>query len=215
MAIDLNSTEQTFTQLLFKLKFYIAAFIGVILLLSFVLTKAHPQRKSYAKDYNYLYSLSEDLKAGREVSFDMLEAKLENFSTLRPQFDAFFIDEHVKSEEFEKANAIFADIRNRIIAKDALIDLFTEASLAIEKSEFKSAYEKCLRIHQSEGIKEGYPTLFSYNLFRLQELEKHLGKQAKAEKSKNELISFLDSLDDSSSINITVLNILKHCVKDK
>ena len=166
MKVNLEKPEHSVKQILFKFKYAIGIFFIAVLSLSCLMTAKHPQRISYAKDYNYLYSYLDSLNEGKEVEIEKLEEKLHEFNGLRTNFNLHLINEYAKSHDFEKVESILQEVNAKSVSKNTLVDKFTEASLNIEREELEVGYEKCMEIYQTEGVKETYPVLFAYNLFR-------------------------------------------------
>lgn len=215
MKVDLSKKDLSLKDLIIKLRMPLLVFFGGIFVLSFILSKAHPEKVSHAKDFSYLYSLGESWKAGREISETKLTKKLSKFPELKQEFDAFYIERAIENENFDELEGRISEIRGRVSIDNALVKRFTDASLAIERGDYESGYEICRAIYNEEALKEDYPTLYAYNLFRLYELEKKLDQGALAEVTGKELSAFLESDGVDTSIDRQVKKIFINCLKGK
>jgi len=212
MTEDFKESDQSILKIALGLKYYIGGFVFCIGALSLAMAKMHPEKKSYAKDYNYLYSLLDDLQAGREVPVEKIEKKLEQFKAVRPEFDSFILDQHLKAQDFERAENLVGEIRKRSIFNDGMVTLFSDASIAYEKEGVEKGLEKCLELSKAEGFKENYPTLYLYNQFRIYAMEKEL-KLERSEKTRADLLSYIKSCEEESKINQRMINIYRSSLK--
>ncbi len=191
MKGDLVQKELTVWNVLLQLKWVLLSVAIFLISLALVLSKAHPERKSLAKDYNYLYSVATSIKNGTEVNLPSLEEKLEVFTSLRPTFDPLFTKKYLDVEEFTKVESILKGINNRLAVKNSLVDLFSKGSLALERQDLLQAYAECKALNETSFSKEDYPFLSIYNQYRVVMLEELLDMKEEAEKSREALKAYL------------------------
>lgn len=210
MKAEIAPKEFSVKEVFFQLRYYILAFLGGLFLLSFVMSRLHPKVPSYAKEYNYLYSMGAAMEKGREISLDRFDEKLTDFSEMRPEFDRLLAKNYISNQEFEKVGSLITAVRKRLPVKNKITENFTNASLEIEKKNYKEAYALALKLKANEICKENFPMVFAYNLYRTLVLEQILGYQEEALATKEKLGSFIkEDASGKFSEDVIMKKILK------
>ena len=200
MQVEFSSKELSIKQVLFGLKYYIVGGAIFLLGLAFVMAKLHPEKASYAKEYNYFYSMGDAIAKGREVSFDRLITKLANFKELRPNFDGHFIQNYMDSADFDCAEKIMESVQERLPAKSHIFSQFSAITLMLEKGEKQAAYEASLELKKSDEIKKEYPLFYAFTLYRIFLLEQEFALAEKALATKKELLSFIELGENKENV---------------
>jgi hypothetical protein len=92
-------------------------------------------------------------------------------------------------------------IHERLPVQNEIVNNFTLGSLGMEEKDFKGCYEKGLALLENERLHVDYPTLYTYNLYRIHLLEEALGYNEKAAATKEKLVSYLQLKKDTESGN--------------
>jgi hypothetical protein len=210
MKVEITPKEFSIKEVLFQIKYYVLAFLGFLLLVSYVMSRLHPALPTYAKEYNYLYSMGAAMEKGREISIEKFDEKLLSFSKLRPEFDGFFAENYIVNKEFEKVELLMESVRNRLPIKNEVTESFTRASVELEKNNYKESYAYALKLKDHAVCKESFPLIFAYNLYRVLVLEEILGYKELSFDTKDTLVHFIKEDKCSKfSQNIIMKKILK------
>ena len=204
MNQDREKFQFPFKLILFQWKMPIAFFLSLVALAAFGMTKFHPQKTFFGKEYNYMYSLENSMRNGSKQKVPKVENKLLSFVNLRPLFDDLFIEAYLEESNIEKVDKLLHDIHQRLPVEDVIVKNFTLGSLGIEQKEFESAYQRCLALLERENLSVDYPALYTYNLYRVLLLEEALGANEKALLTKEKLMSYLKEEKDTRTINSRV-----------
>ena len=183
----------------------IVTFLAFVGLAAFGMSKFHPQKSNFGKEYNYMYSLENNMRNGSRISTEKTESKLLSFINLRPLFDDLFIEAYLQESNIDKVDKLLNDIHQRLPVEDVIVKNFTLGSLGIEKKEFEVAYERCIALLENEKLSVDYPVLYTYHLYRVFLLEEALGYNEKAALTKEKLVSYLNEKKDKEPGNSRVL----------
>jgi len=187
--------------ILFQWKIPIMGFLTLVGVASYTMTKLHPQKTIFGKEYNYMYSLENTMRNGSKVSIPKVESKLCSFENLRPLFDDLFIEAYLDEANIDKVDKLLDGIHERLPVQNEIVNNFTLGSLGMEEKDFKGCYEKGLALLENERLHVDYPTLYTYNLYRIHLLEEALGYNEKAAATKEKLLSYLQLKKDTESGN--------------
>lgn len=209
MQVEFSSKELSIKQVLFKLKYYILGFVAILFGLSFLMARLHPKRISYAKEYNYLYSMAESLAKGREVSLEKLDDKLQSFAALRPNFDSFFVKNYLEMEEFEKVTKVMEEVSLRLPTNAGFSEKFAKVSILLEKGELENAYATSVELKKDADLFKEFPLFYAYNLYRIYVMEQCLSYDDKAASTKNELIAFIKEQQQQGFDSIILEKMMK------
>jgi len=183
--------------ILFQWKTPIVTFLTLVVLAAYGMTKFHPQKILFGKEYNYMYSLENSMRGGTLVPIEKVEGKLLSFENVRPLFDDLFIQAHLEESHVDKVDNILKDIYRRLPLEDDVIKNFTQGSLKIEQNQLQDAYLTSLALLQQEKLDVDYPTLYIYHLYRVHLLEEALGYDEKATLTKERLLSYVTQMKET------------------
>ncbi|MCH9812229.1 hypothetical protein K0U07_05675 [bacterium] len=200
MPVEISSKELSVKEVLFSLKYYILAGAAFLIGLSYVMAGLHPAKASFAKEYNYFYSMGDAIAKGREVSFERLDAKLVDFEKLRPNFDGYFIENYIDSADYDRAEKIMESVKKRLPVKAEVFSQFSAISLMLEKGDKDAAYKASLNLKRVPKIEKEYPLFYAFTLYRIYLLEDGFALEEKANATKKELLAFIESSENKENI---------------
>ncbi|MCH9617546.1 MAG: hypothetical protein SP1CHLAM9_08640 [Chlamydiia bacterium] len=210
MKVEIAPKEFSVREMVFQVKYYVLGFLSLLLLISYVMAKIHPALPSYAKEYNYLYSMGAALEKGREINLEKFDEKLVTFSALRPEFDGFFAKYYMQNQEFEKVEPLMESVKSRLPIKNEVTENFSKASVELEKKNYQGAYSYALKLKDHSVCKESFPLVFAYNLYRILVLEEILGYEELSLATKERLVHFIkEDKCNKFSENVIMKKMLK------
>jgi hypothetical protein len=201
MQVDLLEGEAGIKKVIFLLKWPIAFSFCLLFALAFLMSKIHPKRVSYEKEYNYLYSIIDDLKNGRVRNVDIIKDKVSFFSSLHPEVDSDLIKYSLKEGNYLDAESILEGVHKRAGFENTDIKSFSLVSLDLERKNIDRAYQQALSIKENSALKKQSPSLYAYNLYRIYILEKMQDNEQKAVLTAKDLKSFINSIEGTKDFN--------------
>lgn len=158
-----------------KLYVFIAFF--TIFAATLVMSKVHPKKMSYAKEYSHMYRVLFSMQNGSEFNLDRLENKLAQFPALSPVFDPILCDQYLKGKDIEQFNRVYAKIEDRLFYKNALVSNFSKGSAFLDVDRTANAMMHLTYYEKNNTQKK---SLFSlYSMYRMSELYKEQGNRDK------------------------------------
>lgn len=195
MHTNLSTEQNSIWKILFQWKKSILLFLVIIFSVSFLMSKIHPKRVSYAKDYNFLYSMINASNNGREINFSVFEDKVALLSSVRPETDPVFIKKFQDEKDFVKLVSALNAVQQRVVIKDDFIQKFTQASINIENENFVEAYKNSIAFKNHQASLQKYPLFYALNLYRIAFLEEIQEQYSKSKKTKQELKDLLQTFE--------------------
>jgi hypothetical protein len=215
MHIDLRAEGSLLKKGFLAFKWPIAILSCFIFALAFLMSKMHPEKVSYAKEYNYLYSIMEDLENETAKDLFTIKEKVTLFPSLHPEVDGYLIKGFLKDNDYLSAQSILEGVHKRVLLENSDIDKFSHVSFDMERMQIEKAYEQALRIKDNSLLKGESSFLYAYNLYRIFVLEESKNEQEKARLTALDLKNYIDGMRGSKNFeNPLVQQIYKKINKE-